>query len=68
MNEKKFKQSDYMSIQLMEIENFRASLARDSEEKVTFQEAVMLWISQGYAEAFKSFYLQKKDQIEPAIA
>ncbi|MFQ5752290.1 MAG: hypothetical protein ACE5HI_09860 [bacterium] len=68
MNDKKFKQSDYMSLQLMEIESFRMSLSQQSQEHISFHEAVMLWIAQGYAEEFKAEYFIKRDKIEPAIA
>ena len=66
--DKKFDQSDFMSLQLMEIENFRLSLSEQSEEKVTLQEALVLWISEGYADDFKSDYFLLRKNIEPAIA
>lgn len=65
---KQFKQSDYMSLQLMEIENFRQFLSDQSDEKITFQEAIMLWISQGYADEFKSEYQARGSNVEPALA
>ena len=68
MNAKRIKQSDYMSMQLMEIEHFRLSLARQSHEKITFQEAVMLWFSEGYADKFNDGFFKKTNKIEPAIA
>jgi len=68
MKAKKFNQSDYMSLQLMEIEKFRMTVAQQSREKITFQEAVMLWITEGYAEEFRTEYLFKRDEIEPALA
>ena len=68
MNKEKFKQSEYMALQLMEIESFRRSLSHESAEPITFQEAVMLWVSGGLADEFKSEYPLKRDQIEPALA
>lgn len=68
MNEEKFKQSDYMALQLMEIESFRRSLSHDSVEPITFQEAVMLWVSGGLADEFKSEYPVRRDRVEPALA
>lgn len=68
MKEKKFYQSDYMSLQLMEIEKFRLTLSQRSQEPVTFQDAVMLWITEGLAEEFRSEYLWKRENVEPALA
>ncbi len=68
MNEDKFKQSDYMALQLMEIESFRRSLSQESVEPITFQEAVMLWVSGGLADEFKSEYPVRRDRVEPALA
>lgn len=68
MERRKFKQSDYMSIQLMEIERFRMTLAQNSHAPISFQEAVMLWITEGYAEEFKSNFSLLKDQFQPALA
>ena len=68
MNKEKSKQSDYMALQLMEIESFRRSLSYESVEPITFQEAVMLWVSEGLADEFKSAYPLKRGQVEPALA
>ncbi len=68
MQKKRFRQSDFMALQLMEIENFRAILARQSEENVSFQDAVLLWIAQGHAEDFRSEYARKRALTEPAQA
>lgn len=68
MKNNNFKQSDYMALQLMEIESFRMSLSQQSHEQVSFSEAIMLWIAQGYAEQFKAGYPVKRNQIEPALA
>ncbi|MFQ5825073.1 MAG: hypothetical protein ACE5JB_13550 [bacterium] len=68
MKEKKYSQSDYMSLQLMEIERFRMTLSQRSQEQITFPEAVMLWITEGHAEEFRSEYLLYRDKIEPAFA
>ncbi len=68
MKAKRSNQSDYMSLQLMEIEKFRMTVAQQNREKITFQEAVMLWITEGYAEEFRAEYLLKRDEIEPALA
>jgi len=67
MNKEKFKQSEYMTLQLMEIESFRRSLSHESIEPITFQEAVMLWVSGGLADEFKSEYPIKRNQVEPAL-
>lgn len=68
MKAKRSNQSDYMSLQLMEIERFRMTVSQQNREKITFQEAVMLWITEGYAEEFRTEYLLKRDEIEPALA
>lgn len=68
MDTKKFSQSDYMSLQLMEIEKFRMSISQQSQEPITFQEAVLLWITEGYAEEFRTEYLLKRETTEPALA
>ncbi len=68
MKAKRSNQSDYMSLQLMEIERFRMTVSQQNQEKITFQEAVMLWITEGYAEEFRTEYLLKRDEIEPALA
>jgi len=68
MSKREFKQSDYMALQLMEIESFRKFLSSQSDEKITFQEATMLWIAQGYADEFKSEYQARGSKIEPALA
>lgn len=68
MRDKTYHQSDYMALQLMEIEKFRMTLTQRGQEQVSFQEAAMLWITEGYAEAFKSTYNLAKDKIEPALA
>lgn len=68
MESKKFKQADYMALQLMEIENFRQTLSHQSHEPITFQEAVMLWVSEGFADEFKSEFSVKRGQVEPAFA
>lgn len=68
MREKKHSQSDFMSLQLMEIESFRATLSRQNQVSVSFQEAAMIWFSEGYAEEFKSHYSTKLNQNQPALA
>ncbi len=68
MREKKHKQSDLMSLQLMEIESFRAALSHQNQVKVSFQEAAMIWFAEGYAEEFKSHYSRKLDERQPALA
>jgi hypothetical protein len=68
MSEKKSKQSDLMSLQLMEIESFRAALARQNQVQVSFQEAAMIWFAEGYAEEFKIRYAQKLNQNRVALA
>ncbi len=66
--QRKHRQSDFMSLQLMEIENFRMTLSRQSEENVSFQDAILLWISQGYADEFRLQYRESKGKGEPAQA
>ncbi|MFQ5636997.1 MAG: hypothetical protein ACE5IR_03280 [bacterium] len=68
MKDKEFRQSDYMSSQLMEIESFRISLTQQGQEAVTFQDAALLWVAQGYADEFRSQYMLKKYEFEPAYA
>ncbi len=68
MKEKSYNQSDYMALQLMEIENFRFSLSQQSQKDISFHEAALLWVSQGYADEFKDDYIMMRDFIEPAIA
>ena len=61
-------QSEYMALQLMEIEEFRLSLSRRGGEKISFQEATMLWISNGCAEEFREGYSLIRSHKEPASA
>ena len=68
MKESEYRQSDYMALQLMEIENFRVCLSHQSQKSISFNEAALLWVSQGYADEFKADYSTIRDQIEPAIA
>ncbi len=68
MSEKKSKQSDFMSLQLMEIESFRATLAHQNQVQVSFQEAAMIWFAEGYAEEFRIRYSQKLNQNQIALA
>ena len=68
MKHKKHHQSDLMSLQLMEIETFRATLSRQNQIRVSFQEAAMIWFAEGYADEFKAHYSQKLSQSEPALA
>ena len=68
MNANEYKQSDFMTLQLMEIESFRKLLSQQSDESITIQEAFILWISGGYADEFKSEYPFIRNEVEPAIA
>ena len=68
MNGKQHSQAEYISLQLMEIESFRLSLSYQSEEVVSFNEAAMLWISEGYADRFRAGYESKREQLAPAQA
>ena len=68
INEHTTGQADLMAMQLMEIENFRISVSHENNRNITFQEAIMLWISEGYADNFKEIFQLKKDQFEPAMA
>ncbi len=64
MNAKRVTQSDYMSLQLMEIEQLRINLSQKSLDKITFNEAAMLWFSQGRADIFrKRFQRENKSGI-----
>jgi len=64
MNAKKNNQSDYMSLQLMKIEQLRISLSQQSHDTITFNEAAMLWFSQGHADIFrKRFQRENKSSI-----
>jgi hypothetical protein len=66
-NDIKAGQADLMVMQLMEIENFRLSVSQQNDKNLTFQEAVMLWISEGYADNFKEIFQSKKNYFEPAM-
>jgi len=68
MTEKKPFQSDYMSLQLMEIENFRMSLSQQDHKSISFQDAMYLWFSHGYGDSFKSDYKKRKVNNSPALA
>jgi len=57
-----------MSLQLMEIENFRLSLSQYEHKNISFRDAMYLWYSHGYADSFKNEYKKKKIKEEPAIA
>ncbi len=64
----KFDQSEYMALQLMEIEDFRLQLSSYGGKKISFQDAVMLWISDGRAEEFREDYFLIRSKKEPASA
>lgn len=49
-------QSDFMTTQVAEIMRFRRALQSDSEDIITFQDAVDVWVSQGLAEQFRIDY------------
>ncbi len=68
MTREEFRQSDYMALQLMEIEDFRLTLLQHSRGRISFQEAVMLWISEGHADEFRNDYLLIRAEREPATA
>lgn len=68
MTEKKTFQSNYVSLQLMEIENFRRTISEREHKDVSFQDAMILWLSHGYAEAFRNEYDKKKIKQQPALA
>jgi len=68
VKELKTGQADLMAMQLMEIEHFRITVSQKNDRNVTFQEAIMLWISQGYADNFIKIFELKKDSFEPAMA
>ena len=64
MSAKGVNQADYMSLQLMEIEQLRINLSQQSHDKITFNEAAMLWFSQGRADIFrKRFQKENKSGI-----
>jgi hypothetical protein len=49
-------QSDFMTTQVAEIMKFRKVLQSESDEIITFQDTVNVWISQGLAEQFRVDY------------
>lgn len=59
MNAKRVNQADFMSLQLMEIEQLRINLSQQSHDKITFNEAAMLWFSQGRADVFRKRFQRK---------
>lgn len=68
MNNEKLIQSDFMTVQVAEIMKFRKRLQSKSNEIITFQDAVMIWISQGLAEKFRDDYKKGKYEEEPVKA
>lgn len=68
MTKKEYTDADYLSLQIMEIERFRATLRRRLKRKVTFDEALALWIAEGYAEDFRSAFLAGTPTTRPAAA
>jgi hypothetical protein len=57
--------SEYMSLQIMEIENFRESLALHNHKSVSFDEAVAIWINEGFAEEYRSNYVDNPRTCRP---
>ncbi len=56
MKQRKFNLSDYMSLQIIEIEHFCKDLSIQNRKKISFEEATMIWIHEGFAEKFRSQY------------
>ncbi len=67
MNAKRVNQADYMSVQLMEIEQLRINLSQQSHDNITFNEAFILWFSQGRADVFRKRF-QKENKSGIGIA
>ncbi len=67
MNARRVNQADYMSLQLMEIEQLRVNLSHQSNDKITFNEAAMLWFSQGCADVFRKRF-QREDKAGIVLA
>jgi len=68
MSKKELNHAEYMSLQLMEIESFRLSLTHPGQEKISFNEAAMLWISKGHADKFRAGRNDKRRKVQPAQA
>lgn len=68
MSEKRLNQAEYMSLQLMEIESFRMNLAHLGHEKISFNEAAMLWVSKGHADRFHALHAVRKENVQLAVA
>ncbi len=68
MSKKDLNHAEYMSLQLMEIESFRQTLTHPGQEKISFNEAAMLWISKGHADKFKAGHNNKGRKVQPAQA
>ncbi len=67
MNARRINQADYMSLQLMEIEQLRVNLSQQSQDKITFNEAATLWFSQGRADVFRKRF-RREDKSGIVIA
>ncbi len=52
----KLDQSDFMTTQVAKIMKFRKIVQSHSDEIITFQDAVNIWVSQGLAEQFRNDY------------
>lgn len=68
MNLKKFVQSEYMAVQIREIEKYRTKLQNKHNEIITFQTAVEFWVSEGLAERFEKDYKNGEYKEEPTKA
>lgn len=65
---KHYNDADYLSLQIMEIERFRLNLRQRLKRRVSFDEALALWIAEGYAEDFRSAFLAGRPAKAPATA
>ncbi|MFQ5605629.1 MAG: hypothetical protein ACE5HS_20345 [bacterium] len=60
MRKRPFNQSDFMTVQVAEIMRFRRMLQAQSEDIITFHDAVNMWVAQGLAEQFRADYAAGK--------
>ncbi len=68
MKKSEFTDADYLSLQILEIERYRIHLRRRLKRRVSFDEALALWIAEGYAEDFRSAFLAGRPTQAPAAA
>lgn len=61
-------QSEFMTALLSDVERFRSTLTKNSEEKVTLKEALQLWIAHGHARKFRRYYTKNQQTLHTAHA